>query len=133
MKIKTLQFVKNQQGTTMMEFALAAPLLLLLLFGIFETGHLYYIRSNLQHAVYTAARYAMMNATASNSTISQKASEKVTAVSAGAVTISIQDQMVGGKPYKQISLAYNFSSVVGSLINYTNIPINVQSSVPALP
>ena len=117
----------------MAEFALVGPLLLLLVFGVFETGHLYYIRSNLQHAAYEGGRYAMVNITASNSVISQKVKDNITAVSASAVTVTVQDQTVSSKPYKQISLAYNFSSAAGSLLNYKNIPVSVQSSVPVLP
>jgi Flp pilus assembly protein TadG len=128
-----LAFLKNDQGAMMAEFALVGPLLLLLVFGVFETGHLYYIRSNLQHAVYQGGRYAMVNVTASNSVISQKVRDNVTAVNASDVTVTVQDQIVSSKPYKQISLDYNFSSAAGSLLNYRNIPISVQSSVPVIP
>jgi Flp pilus assembly protein TadG len=133
MKQKFISFIKNKQGTLMAEFALVGPLLLLLVFGVFETGHLYYIRSNLQHAAYQGARYAMVNATAGNSVISQKVSDNITAVNASAVTVTVQDQTISGKPYKQISLAYNFSSAAGRLLNYNNIPLNIQSSVPVIP
>src|SRR6185312_7067378 len=113
MKRQFLHFLKNRQGSAMLEFALIGPPLLLLIFGLFETSRLYYIRNNLQNAAYEGGRYAMLNVTASSTVISQKVSQNITAVSPSAVTITIQSQTINGKPFKQISLAYNFSTVVG--------------------
>lgn len=46
----------NRDGATLVEFALVAPVLLLLLLGMFDMGYNYYIQSQLQGAIQKAAR-----------------------------------------------------------------------------
>jgi Flp pilus assembly protein TadG len=133
MKRRLFHFLENEKGMTAVEFSFGLIPLLLLLFGVFETGRLYYVRSNLQNAAFAGERYAMINTSATNSQISSQVSQKITAVSPAAVTITVQNQTIGGKPYKQITLAYNFSSAAASLVNYNNIPLSVQASVPVIP
>lgn len=48
--------VRDNDGATLVEFALIAPILLLLLLGMFDMGYNYYIQSQLQGAVLSAAR-----------------------------------------------------------------------------
>lgn len=131
--MKLRAFLNNTYGTVMMEFALAGPLLFVLTLGTFEVGRLYYTRSNLQHAVYEAARYAMVNITASNSAIADQVTQNVTAVDSAQVTVTVQNQTINSKPYKQIAAAYNFSTIAGGLINLKNVPLNVQSIIPVMP
>lgn len=47
----------NQRGQSIMEFAIALPFLLLLLFGIFEFGRAYYQYNTLSKAIRNGARY----------------------------------------------------------------------------
>ncbi|WP_374405756.1 TadE/TadG family type IV pilus assembly protein [Pelagerythrobacter sp.] len=49
---------RDTGGVTLVEFALVAPVLFLLIFGIFDIGHGLYLRSVLQGAVQDAARGA---------------------------------------------------------------------------
>ncbi len=46
----------DTSGATLVEFALVAPILLLLLMGMFDMGYNYYVQSQLQGAVLRAAR-----------------------------------------------------------------------------
>lgn len=126
------RFIAHQGGATMIEFALAAPLLLTLTFGVFEIGRLYYIRSNLDRALYEGSRYAMVHPFASNSTISQQVTQYITAVNAAEVSISVQDTTINSKPFKQMSLSYSFTSLASSLINLISVPVSMTVSVPIL-
>lgn len=47
---------RDLHGATLLEFALLAPVLLMLLMGMFEMGYNYYMQSQLQGAVQKAAR-----------------------------------------------------------------------------
>lgn len=47
---------RDTSGATLVEFALVAPVLLLLLLGMFDMGYNYYVQSQLQGAVLRAAR-----------------------------------------------------------------------------
>lgn len=50
---------RGEAGQGLAEFVLAAPILLLLIFGILEFGRHYYTRLTLRHAVAEAARFAV--------------------------------------------------------------------------
>jgi hypothetical protein len=53
------RLARSELGTAVLEFTIAAPIVLLLMMGIFEFGRLYYTRLTLQHAVHEAARFAV--------------------------------------------------------------------------
>lgn len=48
--------ISDERGTSLVEFALIAPVLLVLLLGMFEMGYNFYLQSQLQGAVQRAAR-----------------------------------------------------------------------------
>ena len=52
----------RESGQAIVEFALALPLLLLLLCGILDFGWIYANQYRVENAAYTAARYASFNA-----------------------------------------------------------------------
>jgi Flp pilus assembly protein TadG len=52
--------MKNQKGQALVEFALILPLLLLLLFGVFEFGRAMFIKNTLNNAARAAARVAVV-------------------------------------------------------------------------
>ncbi len=51
---------RSRRGATAVEFAIAAPVLLLVTFGTFEVARLNMIRSMAQDAAYEACRYCMV-------------------------------------------------------------------------
>jgi Flp pilus assembly protein TadG len=53
-------FRRNTAGATAVEFALAAPILFLLMFSIIEFGRAWWAKNSLQYAVERAARYAVV-------------------------------------------------------------------------
>jgi Flp pilus assembly protein TadG len=53
-------FRRSTAGASAVEFALAAPILFLLMFGIIEFGRAWWTKNSLQYAVERAARYAVI-------------------------------------------------------------------------
>lgn len=53
------RFLRSTSGQGLVEFALVMPVVLFLVFGVFEFGRYYYTRLTLQHAVAEAARFAV--------------------------------------------------------------------------
>lgn len=49
----------STHGTSILEFALVAPMILLLMFAIFDFARMFYVQMNLQNAVREAGRYAI--------------------------------------------------------------------------
>lgn len=58
--------VRDERGATLVEFALIAPVLLVLLLGMFEMGYNFYLQSQLQGAVQRAARDSSVQAARDN-------------------------------------------------------------------
>lgn len=50
------RFIRNQDGTSVMEFGLIAPVAVMLMFGTMDVGHTYYVRSVLDGAMQQVAR-----------------------------------------------------------------------------
>lgn len=51
---------KNQDGAAVVEFALSLPVLVTLIYGIFEFSQLYWANAGMQHALGEGARYATL-------------------------------------------------------------------------
>jgi len=60
---------RNRRGSMAVQFALMAPVLLMMLFGIVELGRMAWIRSSLQYATEQAGRYAMVKKSVTNEQI----------------------------------------------------------------
>lgn len=52
------RFARTAGGQALVEFAIAAPILLLLLCSVVEIGHYYYTRLSIRHVTMEAARFA---------------------------------------------------------------------------
>jgi Flp pilus assembly protein TadG len=50
---------KGERGSAFVEFALVAPILLLLMFGVLDFGRLFFTQLTLQHALREAGRFAV--------------------------------------------------------------------------
>jgi Flp pilus assembly protein TadG len=66
---RTRTFRRRQSGLAMVEFAISAPVLLLLMFGTFEFGHFLIQYSTLNDAVRNAARYVAGKALAGTNSL----------------------------------------------------------------
>lgn len=67
MTMKNLRIVKNVKGQSIVEFALVAPILLLLVFGIIEFGRVYYNKALINHAARNTLRIASVGTDISGS------------------------------------------------------------------
>lgn len=63
---------RDQRGAASAEFVIAAPILLLFIFGMIQIGMLLYARAGLQQAVEAGARYATIYPSPSDSQITAK-------------------------------------------------------------
>jgi len=71
---------RDRRGGAAIEFAILAPVLFGILFGIVEMGRMFYVRHALEYATEQAARYYMLNPTTDS----------------GSVTTYLKGQMAGG-------------------------------------
>jgi Flp pilus assembly protein TadG len=61
--VSILKFCRNTEGVTAVEFAITAPVFLMVIFGILELGALLWTQLGLQHGTEMAARCARVNKT----------------------------------------------------------------------
>jgi Flp pilus assembly protein TadG len=58
-----MPFIKNNHGTTALEFALILPVFALLIFGVFDMGRYLFVQNTLQFATVEGMRLATVGAT----------------------------------------------------------------------
>jgi Flp pilus assembly protein TadG len=60
--IRARRRLKGTRGHGLVEFAIVVPLFFLLMFGIIDMGHLYFVQVTLENAMRQAGRYAVTGA-----------------------------------------------------------------------
>jgi len=60
--VKFAKMLRDQSGTSALEFGLTAPVFFLFIFGVIEVGLLFWTQIGLQHGAEMAARCASINA-----------------------------------------------------------------------
>lgn len=124
----------DEQGSNAVEFALVAPLLIGLLFGIFEFGQAVWTQGILDYAVEQASRCASINTTTCNSSsaIETYAAQQTTPLSLPASVFSATTPSCGNL----VSASYRFSFVGtlplinGSALLPTSITLTSSSCYP---
>lgn len=135
----------GQKGVAMVEFAIALPLLLLLLFGIAEFGRMLFQYNSLLQASRDAGRYAASeawNATLGKVDLSGDLQARVKSVAVygvpaaqpgaatavpGLTTSQVQVSALGSD-HVQVSITYTFQPVIGAVLpSFTgdSVPLNV--------
>jgi TadE-like protein len=131
---RVLSRLRRQEGASMIEFAIVAPLLFVLLFGIIEFGIVLYDQAVITNASREGARYAAKYPsplppptcsqvqTYVQTYVAQRVISFASPPPLPAVSCPVQDQNqagVGNVWEVQVSYPYNFL-VFGSLINLLN-------------
>lgn len=89
------RLTRDRSGSTMIEFAFALPVLLLMVLGCIEFGRYYWIRNTLELAVEDAARFATLNKNATDTEIQTRVRSvlgniiKTQTLNAADVTVSV--------------------------------------------
>jgi Flp pilus assembly protein TadG len=104
---RLVQAVKsNERGIAAVEFAIVAPVFLLLLMGIFDLGYAAYIRSVLQGTVEATGRESSLEASLT-STVDAKVTAAMADLSDGTMTFS----RVYYQNYQDVSLPEDYTDV----------------------
>lgn len=129
-----MKFLKNENGQSMVEFALVLPLLLLILCGIIDFGWIFYNQLSLENCVRDTARYGAVNA--GNSECSTLVLEKANNIAVSSIKENMSVQVTFSNPYEPcegditvyITSEINIlTPVVGVFFN--NQKVNLSSSV----
>lgn len=121
---------RNERGANLVEFALLAPLLILLVFGIIEFGWLFGQFNDVRHGVREGARFAAVNAGTSVQ-IKDKVCTSMEGLSAGMSSITVD--LVEGGPnvgdQSTITVTADVTSLSGLPLITTFLPDELTSTV----
>ncbi len=117
-------------GATAVEFAIVAPLFLVMVYGVMEVGRALWIKSTMQFAVEETTRYAMVNTSASTSTLVTYAYTKLSGMNSTGITFTAT--LTTGTPnFMTVAGTYDFTALV-SLVELPDFTLNASSRVPLI-
>lgn len=108
------RYLKNDRGTTAVEFALIAGLMMSLVFGTMELGRYFWISHRFQFAVEEAARFAAVRQDVSEATMEANIAELMenSSVSINDLNITIAETESSGINFVEISGEYQFTTLI---------------------
>ncbi|NLP50797.1 TadE family protein [Bacillus sp. RO1] len=96
--------MKSQKGQSLVEFALIVPLILLLLFGMFDIGRVLFSAVALEHAAREGARVASVGKT--NAEVIASINNATTGLDTSLVSVSISTEARNSGENIEIYLSY---------------------------
>lgn len=120
----------DRRGVTAVEFALVAPVLIVMVFEIIEVGRMLHTRSELAYAGDRAARLVYLDPAISNTALSTEVEEYLTTTGNG-VSINVTSTTENGVSYRVVTLSqpYKLSGPIG----YSHqITLSVSKRTPAI-
>ena len=117
------KLLKDERGANAVEFAIAVPILTLMIYGIFTIGMLFQANAGLQHALGEAARYATIYPTPSDTDIQTRITSSKFGLNGGTLQPPVIDNTQLANGYKTITLTYtrptNFLFFQGPTVTLT--------------
>ena len=117
----------DERGSTVVEFALTAPIFFMMLFGIIGGGLLLWMQLGLQHGAEMAARCATVNANICNSvsTIQSFAASETFGLNPSPSVFSVSKPACGN----QVSASYTFQFIT-SYVGMPSLTLAARSCFP---
>lgn len=110
MRYPMRKLLKDERGANIIEFAIALPVLVVFIYGIFVIGQLFQASAGMQHALGEAARLATIWPTPSDADIKAKMTAKKFGTAGGTLgqlQITNGGGGASGAAYKDLSLTYS--------------------------
>lgn len=94
---------KDQDGAAVVEMAFALPIILTMIYGIFQLGVIFAANAGMQHALGEGARYATLYPSPTDSQIKTRMQGKIFGTKVGAFTVA---DPTGTTNYKDLQVSY---------------------------
>lgn len=103
-----------ERGATMVEFAFAAPVIVMLMIGILQLAVALHAAGGVRHAIGEGVRFAKVNRTASEADVERFVRRNFAGLDEAKVrTLTVQRGVTaGGAPFARISIAYEPQIVI---------------------
>ena len=124
-------YARDRRAATAVEFALVAPIFLIMVLGCIDVSRALWIKATMQHVVEQTTRYAVVNTSATTSALETFAAAEIAAsgFSDAAVVFTATTDTTGGVDFVTVSASYPFSVGVG-LIPLSDMTLLAMSRVP---
>lgn len=122
-----LRFRRCRLGATAVEFAMVAPVFIILVVGTIELSRAMWIKATMQFAAEETSRYAIVNTSASSSTLETYAQDVVTTYGVDSTNMTFTATVSASTV--TIDITYTFSSLV-PLVAIPDIELSAKSQVP---
>ena len=134
-----LAFCRDQRGSPAVEFALVAPILILLTVGILDIGRVMMTATTLESVARDAARYAGLHGSDSTTPATQSSVQSYAegqAVGIDSTTLNVAVTWEGGSNSSgssvTVALTYDFDLLVGQFLGFDAITLDSASSMTIL-
>lgn len=124
------KLIADIKGTSVVEFALLAPVFFAMVFGIIDLGRAFWVLSSMEYAVEAAGRYLMINNGATNSQITTQAQNNLYGINTSTVNFGVSSTSNSGINYKIITATSTFNFVPGGRLVHTSVNLSKQVEVP---
>jgi Flp pilus assembly protein TadG len=121
-----------RRGAAAVEFAIIAPVFLVLVLGTVELGRAMWIKGSIQFAVEETSRYALVNTSASMSDLQTYAENALVGVDSSDVTFQAQTESADGYSFVSITGTHSFSVLV-PIVPLPDVTLSAKSRVPLNP
>lgn len=102
---------KRRRGAVVVEFAVIAPLLIMILMGIMEYGYVFLVQQSLTNAAREGCRIAVLQSTTSDDTINARIAELMSAAGVDNYTVVLTHADPAGDPTERIEISVPYDSV----------------------
>jgi len=129
------RIIRDRKGATAVEFAVIAPLLIMVIFGTLEVGRALYVHSTIQHAIEVSGRYAMVHPNASSAELRKIANANGLSLlgntDAGANSVSFTVNTVNLDAMKVVVITADIAHKMSApLLSTMKLTITAQTRVP---
>ena len=136
---KLLAFARDQCGSPAVEFALVAPILVLLTVGILDIGRVMMTETTLESVARDAARYAGLHGSDSTTPATQTSIQSYAegrAVGIDSTTLNVavtwENSSNSSGSSVTVALTYDFNLLVGQFLGFDAITLDSASSMTIL-
>lgn len=127
----------NNAGTSIIEFGIAGPVVLMAIIGCVEFGRFFWIRNTLEYAVEEAGRYAVINKTATQTDIQTRIRANVMGIDPTLINVTVTPTAASTVTYKTIiattgasgTTPAGYVSLMGGLLPVANMPLRVETRI----